>query len=384
MANTQGNRRPRGLPIHPTDNGRWKLDTRAGGRGSRRIIKVFDRYEDAEKFYLGLRQRKQLGAFYEPEDVTLAEFFETYWEFHALPDLGENTRDAYKSAWNLHLRPRLGPYTLREITPGVVTEFKAQLKRSGTGAAVSKKAYAVLRSVLSYAVVRELVDFNAAKAIRPPRYDREREPHVFLPGAVEALRADVRPVSAILVSLLAYSGPRPEEALRLRVRDVGEEAVFYDGRKTRRNRWTPLLSPLAQDIREWRLQSGRRGPNAPLLPAHDGGHWGTDDWRNWRRRTWQSWLGGDAKCAHQGEASCRCGARRLTPQGSRPRDLRSSYVTVQVYAGVPLTTIAKWCGTSVAMLDKHYAGVIANWDGQQIPAETQILEARATRAREAR
>jgi hypothetical protein len=33
---------------------------------------------------------------------------------------------------------------------------------------------------------------------------------------------------------------------------------------------------------------------------------------------------------------------------------------------------AKRAGTSVAMLDKHYAGVIANWDGVPIAPEEQI------------
>jgi hypothetical protein len=65
------------------------------------------------------------------------------------------------------------------------------------------------------------------------------------------------------------------------------------------------------------------------------------------------------------------------PTGTRPRDLRSSYITVQIYAGRPLTEIAKWAGTSVAMLDKHYAGVIANWDGVPVAPEEQIRRARA-------
>lgn len=58
--------------------------------------------------------------------------------------------------------------------------------------------------------------------------------------------------------------------------------------------------------------------------------------------------------------------------GSRPRDLRSSFITLQVYAGVPVTTIAKQCGTSMTMIEKHYAGVIENWDGIQVPVGDQI------------
>ncbi|MGA2929316.1 MAG: hypothetical protein ABSG43_25670, partial [Solirubrobacteraceae bacterium] len=55
---------------------------------------------------------------------------------------------------------------------------------------------------------------------------------------------------------------------------------------------------------------------------------------------------------------------------------RSSYVTLRVYEGVPLTTIAKEVGTSVLMIEHHYAGVIENWDGKQVPAELQIRAAR--------
>ena len=43
---------------------------------------------------------------------------------------------------------------------------------------------------------------------------------------------------------------------------------------------------------------------------------------------------------------------------------------------VPLTTISREVGTSVQMLEQHYARVIKNWDGQRIPAEDQIRTAR--------
>src|SRR5436305_15046563 len=49
---------------------------------------------------------------------------------------------------------------------------------------------------------------------------------------------------------------------------------------------------------------------------------------------------------------------------------------LRVYEGVPLTQIAREVGTSVRMIELHYAGVIANWDGKQVPAESQIRAAR--------
>jgi hypothetical protein len=42
---------------------------------------------------------------------------------------------------------------------------------------------------------------------------------------------------------------------------------------------------------------------------------------------------------------------------------------------VPLTTVAREVETSIAMIEKHYAGVIENWDGVRLPAEDQIRAA---------
>jgi integrase len=96
--------------------------------------------------------------------------------------------------------------------------------------------------------------------VRKPRYERAREPHIFLPLDVEVLRKRMLPRGAMLVSLLAYSGPRPEEALRLAWRDVGAEALHFHDTKRHRERWTPMLTPLAADLREWGLACGRPRP----------------------------------------------------------------------------------------------------------------------------
>jgi integrase len=238
-----------------------------------------------------------------------------------------------------------------------------------------RKALAVVQSILSFAIVEEHLELNAAAAVAKPFYERAREPYVFLPREVEQIHERLDAKSAALVALLAYGGPRPEEALRLAWHGIGPEAIEFDGRKTRKSarggrRYTPLLAPLASDLKRWKLESGARDPKAPVIPAHDGAAWQPDDWRNWRRRTWGSYA-----------RDHKTGQRRwvgVAPEGTRPRDLRSSFIALQIYAGTPLTTIARWCGTSVEMLDRHYAGVIANWDGVRVPAEEQIRRARTT------
>lgn len=357
------------MDLHRKDNGRWEVRWR---EGTRRRGRTFDRKTDAQNFLAFQRRRQQLGHAAVPDDVQMREFVETYWRLHAVPNLSQSTRDLYSRVWALHILPRIGDYGVRELTPKRLTRFRAELEKAGIGKATIVKAMTIVQSILSFAVAEEIVEYNAAAAVPKPRYVREREPHIFMPVDVERIRAKLDLRDATIVSLLAYSGPRPEEVVRrLAWRDVGERAIRYDDTKRHRVRYTPLLAPLADDLREWFLACGRPGGHQPVLPAHDEGFWAEDDWRNWRRRVWH---GEPARTIKRTKATPpRPGC---APAGTRPRDLRSSFVTLRVYEGVPLTQIAREVGTSVRMIEQHYAGVIANWDGNRVPADRQIRAAR--------
>lgn len=88
----------------------------------------------------------------------------------------------------------------------------------------------------------------------------------------------------------------------------------------------------ARQLRDLVRLPGRPDGTQAVLPAHDGGFWGDDDWRNWRRRVWH---GEPERRLTRGRTSpARPGC---APSGTRPRDLRSSFVTLRVYEGVPLT-----------------------------------------------
>jgi integrase len=351
-------------------NGRYEVRWR---EGARRCGRTFDRRKDALDFIAWTRRRTQLGQAAVAEDVPLAEFVETYWRLHAMPNLRPATRELYKRIWGLHIKPRLGDYGVRELSPKRLTRFRAELEGGGVGQATVVKAMAIVQSILSFAVTEELIEYNAAAAVKKPRYEREREPHIFLPAEVEAIREKLELRDRTLVSVLAYSGPRPEEVVcRLTWNDVGDKAIRYVDTKRNRVRFTPLLTPLAEDLRTWFLASGRPDGRAPVFPAHDGGFWQPDDWRNWRRRIWR----GEPERPRRDRDAATPARPGCAPPGTRPRDLRSSFVTLRVYEGIPLTQIAKEVGTSVRMIEQHYAGVIANWDGKQVPADAQIRAAR--------
>ena len=358
------------MDLQRKPNGKWKLRWNEGGR---KRARTFDRKGDAIKFEAGRIRRKQLGQDAIPDDQLLREFVETYWRLHAVPNLSRATRDLYGQIWGLHILPRLGDYGVRELTPKRLIRFRVELERAGVGTATVVKAMTIVQSILSFAVSEELVEYNAAAGVTKPQYTRAREPHIFLPSEVEEIRARLELRHRTLISVLAYSGPRPEEVVcRLAWEDVGEHAIRYVDTKRRKVRFTPLLTPLADDLKEWFLASGRPTGGRPVFPAHDGGFWSQNDWRNWRQRTWR----GEPQRPRRDRKNPTPPRVGCAPVGTRPRDLRSSYVTLRIYEGVPLTQVAKEVGTSVRMIEQHYAGVVENWDGERVPAELQIRAAR--------
>jgi integrase len=119
----------------------------------------------------------------------------------------------------------------------------------------------------------ERIGSNPAAVVRKPPSRRKREVKVLPPGMIEGLRAQFPLRDAVLVSVLAYAGLRPGEALALCWRHIGERTITVEGSvsfgelketKTNSSRTVRLLAPLARDLAEWRMAQGRPG-NDELL-----------------------------------------------------------------------------------------------------------------------
>ncbi len=276
------------MSVRQKANGRWEV--RWEEPGGRRRGRTVDRRRDAERFDAQVRRVQQMGGLVKlDEDLpTLAEFVEEWWRVYALPNLAPNTRDVYGRVWDKHALPRLGGLRLRAITPGAVNlQLVEPMRRAGAGDAIIRKTLAMLQSVMSLAVVHDLVPANPVKPVRkPPQQRRDVVP--IWPTTVEAIRARLVPRDATIVSVLAYAGLRPEEALALRWTDVRADGVVVERAvalgelrrpKTGGERVVRLLGPLAQDLAEHRLASGRPDPRTLVFPRGDGEVWRDHDWR---------------------------------------------------------------------------------------------------------
>ena len=95
------------------------------------------------------------------------------------------------------------------------------------------------------------------------------------------------------MSLLAYAGLRPGEALSLHWADVRDRTLLIqhglsDGAikdtKTEDHRTVRLLAPLAADLKEWRMLQGRPAFNTLVIPGKLGEPWTEDAYGSWARQ----------------------------------------------------------------------------------------------------
>lgn len=264
----------------------WRVRWRQAGRNR---SKVLGRKRDAEAFDAELRRRKRTGelAQLDAGEEPLAEFGEEWWALHAEPNLARSTLSLYAMLWDTHVLPRLGAVPLRELTPEVVNRFRLELEADGVGRVSVRKALTLLHGVLQRACEWGRIASNPVSSVRKPPAGPSRAVTPLAPATVEAIRdrllrcGQVR--DATLVSVLAYAGLRPGEAVALtwahvRERTILVEAAVSNGAisdtKTRRRRTVQLLPPLAHDLAEWRQHAGcpeghvarnRSGPVLALL-----------------------------------------------------------------------------------------------------------------------
>jgi integrase len=356
-------------------NGRhmYRVRWREGGRGSKEHVRAFDRKEHAERLETEIRRRKQLGelATFDRGKLTLDEFARgQWWPKYGSQHLARKTQLTYAELWDRHILGRLGGVQLRHLTPAVVEAFQAELRAAGVGEATILKALTLLQGMCRKAVVWGEIASNPVQPVNKPSQRRTRTVRPLSPTDVERLR-DRMPSErdAALVSVMAYAGLRPGEALALRWGDVGERTILVErslalgqekGTKTGTVKPVRLLGPLKADLHAYRMKLGRPADDRLIFSRADGEPWRDEDYRNWRKRVFK-----EAATAADLWADV------------RPYDLRHSFVSLLIREGKNILEVARQARHSPKMTLDVYGHVFEELEGAKpIPAEEAIRAAR--------
>lgn len=233
---------------------------------------------------------------------------------------------------------------------------------------------AALRQALGAAVRWRYVSENPATQAGANPQPAPRAVRAFTTAEVEAISVELSPRYAPLPMFAAATGLRPEEWQALERRDVDRTAGALNVVRTVSSGEVVEVGKTARSVRQVPLS--RRALDAldaldalpprldtPLLfPAPGGGLMNLD---NFRRREW-------------GPATEASGVR--TP--ARIYDLRSTFASDALAAGVSVFQLARIMGTSVRMIERHY-GALLDGSGAEIAGRLDALDAARQRGDDA-
>jgi integrase len=325
------------FPLARTDRygTRWAYRYRIGGRDSRRVQRGGFESEQAaaealERVLEQLRREQGLV-----ESPTLGEFVEAYLAQHD----GEPETTA-KLRWLLRKAVcTFGDRRLSELRSPAIAAWRMTIP-SGHRFEVDPGAPAGARPRGQLGIARRQP--GQARS-RESSASLHREATLPVVGGVVRARRQARPSLWTDGALRRRDRAAAGEWLALEHRDIDREARVAYVRRTLRNgriktpktkaslRAVPVQAVALRALEELR----RPDPECPLLfPAVRGGH---IDLHNFRNRIW--------KPAQR--------AAGITPL-RRVYDLRHTFATFALRAGISTFDLSRRMGTSLAMIDRHY------------------------------
>ena len=318
-----------------TRNGeaRWAYRYRVGGRGSRRVQRGGFATEQAavEALERALeRLRRERGLV---ETPTLRDVVDAYLVQH-----GGEPETVDKLRWLLAKAVReFGDRRLGQLRPDAIAAWRMTIPLGHRFEATQ-----ALRQVLNRAVEWGMIDVNPAKVgvDNPQRRRTEKRPFESW-EEVEAIAAAVGARYGPAVMFAAATGMRPGEWLALEWRDIDrKQRVAYVRRSYRNGRIKypkTEASMRAVPLQERALSALDALPqngNPLVFPSSEGGYF---DLHNFRRRYWQP-------------AQLTAGIRPLR----RVYDLRHTFATFALRAGISTFDLSRYMGASLTMIDRHY------------------------------
>jgi integrase len=311
----------------------WAYRYRVAGRGSARLqVGGFGTRAEAQRALQNKLARLVPGG--RPATLTLGEWVEEYLEAHQ----GERVTIA-KLRWLLgKATAELGGVRLVELSPEQVCAWRLTVPEGHRFEATQ-----ALRQVLNRAVAWRLIEENPATRGVPNPARRCREQRPFDSWAqIRSVAERLGPTFGPMIVFAAATGLRPSELFALEHRDVDRRAgvvhvrrAYANGRlkhpKTRLSRRAVPLQAIALMALE---ELSPRGESPLLFPNSRGGYL---DFRNLNRRQWKP-------------VQKAVGIEPLRDL----YDLRHTYATFALRAGVPVFALSRFMGTSIAMIDLHY------------------------------
>jgi integrase len=356
--------------------GRWVLRTYAEGKYAIRPIGVADDAEEADGIHILSFPQAEAGAremidrpASAPARLTVRQAMANYVEFKRAQ--GQPVRDLL-SRTNAHILPTLGDLVVSELTPERLRRWLATLaampamKRSPRGSpqayrpqpegdeavrrrrASANRVLTMLKAALNHSFHEQKVASDTAwRKVKPFRdVDAARVRYLTIAEAGRLIHATDPEFRPLVVAAL-QTGCRYSELVRLEVADLNAYAGTLAIRRSKSGKARHVI--LTDEGTEffWQHCAGRKGGELMFTRA-DGEPWGPSQ-----------------QARPMAEA---CERARIDPPVGI-HQLRHTWASLSVMAGMPLIVVARNLGHSTTrMVERHYGHLSAGYITEAIRA----------------
>jgi integrase len=164
------------------------------------------------------------GIYFDDENQTVAQYMERWLEDSARGDLGHRAYHNYKLQIKRHISPAFGRLKLSKLAAAQIQSLYAAKLRDGLKPSSVRYIHAVLHRALEQAVRFNLIPFNPAARVDPPKIRQEEITPLDAEQARKFLHAARDDRFEALYVLSLTTGLRMGEALGLRWSDVDLDA----------------------------------------------------------------------------------------------------------------------------------------------------------------
>jgi integrase len=364
-----------------------ELERGADGKRHQLSRGGFRTRKQAEKAYAEVRDQLRQDSFITPTKTTVGAFLVDEWLPAVRASIRPGTHDHYSKMVHGYVVPRIGGLKLGELTPGQLNAFYADLlvdgrlqggpsQPAGLSPKTVRHVHTLLHKALADAVRWGNLGRNPADRAEPPR-PRTAEMKVWDLTQLRRFltRVETNRLGPIWL-LMATTGMRRGEVLGLRWADVDldggrisivqthvlvDRLVVVSEPKTAKGRRSIALDPTTVSAlrqyrrlqREERLRYGELWTDVGLVATHEDG-------TAINPRLFSAWFTQHARAADLPLI--------------RLHDLRHSYATAALSAGIPAKVVSERLGhANIAITLDTYSHVLPNMQEQAAEQVAQLI-----------
>jgi len=123
-----------------------------------------------------LAEYNNSGLHFEPSEISMSDYLDYWLENYVELNLRTNTIAGYKGIVDNYLKPKLGIYKLKSLTPNILQNYINKIYVNGSSKSNLKKISSVLNLSLKYAVHPcKFIKENPMQYISMPKYEKKNE-----------------------------------------------------------------------------------------------------------------------------------------------------------------------------------------------------------------